>query len=385
MTVVSPQRLRNDFVALTHRGLDVKEYTRSVARLLAPQVPFRGICLLTLDPATLLPTGEVVENGLPHWAMPRMAEIELAEEDFNKFTDLARARQPASTLSEATGGDLDRSLRHRELKRPLGFGDELRAALVADSGTWGGLTLLRKVGDPPFTSTDASLLASLTSLLTEGLRRAILVPRPPVAEDGEVDTNDDPPGVLVLAGDGSIELADAPGRRWLSELTAGRGPDGPPLSVLVAVARRAREAVAGHSRGPIAAARVRTPSGRWLFVRGSLLGDGSDGRAAVIIERAHADQMAPLVAEAYGLNERERAVTQLVARGLSTGQIASRLYLSPYTVQDHLKSIFDKVAVRTRGELVARVFFDHDAPRLTSWDSAEPVRVDTDESARPRR
>jgi DNA-binding CsgD family transcriptional regulator len=68
----------------------------------------------------------------------------------------------------------------------------------------------------------------------------------------------------------------------------------------------------------------------------------------VIVEPAHAHQLAPLIAEAYGLNERERAVTQLVARGLSTSQIASRLYLSPYTVQDHLKSIFDKV-VSERG------------------------------------
>ena len=134
MTVVSPQRLHSEVVALAHRGLNVRDYALSAARLLARRLPFEGFCLLTLDPATLLPTGEVVENGLPQWAMPRLTEIELAEEDFNKFTDLARARQPASSLSEATDGDLDRSLRHRELKRPLGFGDELRAALVGDSG-----------------------------------------------------------------------------------------------------------------------------------------------------------------------------------------------------------------------------------------------------------
>jgi hypothetical protein len=35
-------------------------------------------------------------------------------------------------------------------------------------------------------------------------------------------------------------------------------------------------------------------------------------------------------------------------------------------VQDHLKAIFEKVGVSTRGEVVARLFLEHYAPRLES-------------------
>ena len=86
---------------------------------------------------------------------------------------------------------------------------------------------------------------------------------------------------------------------------------------------------------------------------------------AVLVEAARAAELAPLVAESYGLTARERAITELVARGLSTKEIADRLFLATYTVQDHLKSIFDKSNTRSRGELVARLFFGQDGPRLT--------------------
>ena len=87
--------------------------------------------------------------------------------------------------------------------------------------------------------------------------------------------------------------------------------------------------------------------------------------SATTLEPAHPHELAPLIADAYGLTDRERVITQLVAQGLATAVIADRVHISHWTVQDQLKSIFEKVGVCTRGELVARVFFDHYAPRLT--------------------
>jgi DNA-binding CsgD family transcriptional regulator len=371
----SRRHARSEILRLVHRGLGVEGFALAAARALHPAVSFDGFCMLTIDPATLLPTSEVVEHGLPEAALGRMAEIEVGEVDFNKFAELARAGLPAASLSGATHGQLDRSLRQRELRRPNGLGDELRAALVADSGTWGGITLLRETGRN-FTATETGFLASLMGHLAEGLRRALLL----TALSADPDDGD--AGLLVLAPDNSVLLGNSAAQQWLDELNGGDRDTNHLPVVVHTVARRARVAAAEQApEGATARARVSTPSGRWLLVRGSVLGDGLDARTAVILEPAPSADLAPLIAAAYGLTDRERLVTQLVAQGQSTAEIADALHLSPYTVQDHLKSIFDKAGVSARGELVARLFFEHYAPRLadrtpvapTGWFAATPT------------
>ena len=79
----------------------------------------------------------------------------------------------------------------------------------------------------------------------------------------------------------------------------------------------------------------------------------------MVVEPAKSADIAPIVIEAYGLAPRERDVVRAIARGSSTPDIAAELCLSPHTVRDYIKSVFEKVGVSSRGELIAKLFAEH--------------------------
>jgi DNA-binding NarL/FixJ family response regulator len=344
-------RVHADLIRLVHRRVDMDQLARDVRRTLVKAVPFDGACLSAFDPATLLPTRCAVDNRLSPAATLRLYELEARQPDFDTDTGIATVGRPVP-------GDPDRCIRQHTSRRPSWSGDQLRAALTSTTGTWGALTLLRAAERPHFTEADVRFVASLAAPLADGLRRTTLVGN----AIGEA-----PPdaGLVVLGSDDAVETSNEAGAQWLDELEESDRPAELLPTVVRAVAARTRR-TAGGSDTTLARARVRTRGGRWAVVHGSLLGDGADAPVAVMLELARPPDLAPLIADVYGLTEQERRVTELVARGCTTSEIASRLHLSAYTVQDHLKAIFDRIDVRSRGELVARLFFDHSAPTLTA-------------------
>jgi DNA-binding NarL/FixJ family response regulator len=60
--------------------------------------------------------------------------------------------------------------------------------------------------------------------------------------------------------------------------------------------------------------------------------------------------------ELSGLTEREREVVMLVGLGLTNDEVASRLFVSPWTAKTHVNRAMSKLGVRNRSQLVSLAY-----------------------------
>ncbi len=81
-------------------------------------------------------------------------------------------------------------------------------------------------------------------------------------------------------------------------------------------------------------------------------------RIARLVLNMFASRAAPSRRE-YGLSAREREVLELMVQGLIKKEISDRLGLSYHTVDNHLRSIYAKLQVHTRGGAVAKAVAEH--------------------------
>jgi DNA-binding CsgD family transcriptional regulator len=331
---------RREILALAAEGHGLGDlYERAIA-VVGRSVGAELACWAALDPDTLTISAMVSgEDRIPPQYEPFLAEAEYSTVEPHTFAGLARSGRPVARLSELSAGERDASTRVREVWRPLGIDQEARTLFVVDGACWGAAGMVRSGHD--FEEREVEFLASVAPAIASACRLAVrLEASLPVA--GEA------PAIVVLGGTGEVRTQTPAARDWQARFDDIAPERFALLLHLMWVGARA-------SRSRVFRTRVRDGRARWAVLEASpLVGDDED-EVAVLISSADADDLGRMLLAAYGLTPRERDICREVMLGRSTAEIARRLFISGYTVQDHLKSVFSKVGVHSRGELVERL------------------------------
>lgn len=346
VAAVDTEQLERGAQEIALGDLDLESACLAFDSLLRGAVPYEVAAWSTHDPATGLFTSCTM-SGLPK-DLEREAALfryEFRDGEPNAFRTLIAEGRTVAVLSDATGGDLDRAARYRELLRGYGCVDELRAVLWAEDHAWGSATLYSL--ESRFTEEDAARVAAVAPHAAQGLRLVLLrsaASRPEAVED--------PPGVLHVGSDGTVLAATAPAERWLQ--LAG--------DPLVTAANSVAAAVRGNPDWEGATSRLTVPGSRMLTLHAARA-TGADADVVVIVDAARPAEVASMLVDAYGLTPRQREVLGLLLLGRSMTQIARELGISEHTVNDHRKAIYTRVGVTSRSELAALLQADQYDPR----------------------
>ncbi len=365
------ERTFSEIKRLSAANLEGPELLRRVAQRLSKAVPFEAYCASTVDPASRLITYGIAE-GMGGEQDDEFGNVYLDriyfEEDLPVMNEMLRERRTVQLLSETTGGALERSLRYRELLKPHGFGYELGGAFV-DGNLWGGMDLIREEGDPDFGGAETALVKRIASHVGAGLKAAALRSRAATEQDSP-----DVPGVLTLDRSGKIVSHTSSAEHWLwdlEDLDPLWRHENIPMAVRMVSGALRHALGSDNDHNLIPRVRVRGRSGRWLALYGSLTEPSGDrpGETVIVIGPAKPEEVAWLNVAAYGLSPREEEVVELVVRGFTNRQISGALFISEHTVQRHLSNIFEKVGVRSRKNLLKRLYFENLLPGMVGDQS----------------
>jgi DNA-binding CsgD family transcriptional regulator len=345
------------------------ELLESLSDELHRLVPHDGAGWFAVDPVTMLASAPSRVEGLDAGMCDTFWHLEFHEQDTGLFHRLARG-EGAAALRLSLDDCPARSARYRDFMQPQGYDDELRGVFQTGDNTWGFVDLYREATHASFDADDVTVVKSISGAVAAALRAHAREASPWVGQPSA-------PGLLVIDRSGRAVSANAEAISWLQELWPMapapttdltsldifqmRDIDLGVPTALFALVARARAVGEGRERAP-SRIRLRDRRGRWLVLHASPMtsaGRADGGSVALVIEAAKSAEIAPIIIEAYSLTPRERDVLGAIARGGSTAEIAAELFLSPHTVRDYVKTVFEKLGVSSRGELVARLFAEH--------------------------
>jgi DNA-binding CsgD family transcriptional regulator len=245
---------------------------------------------------------------------------------------------------------LETSRYFRTFMRPHEFGDVIAMVIPIelDGPQMICIGIHRALGKPAFEAVHGAALGSIARPLKLALRGvcadAALAERRAVLTT--LTERDQGPEYAVF--DQHVRLLGS--SRGLGALLSPGGAHAPEAFATVGAAIRELRA------SERAASEVALPNGRRAELAAAVAGTGA--RYVLTLgnaPRAAAPAPAPPDAELGVLTGRERDVAVWVSRGLRNVQVAAELGISVRTVENHLRAIYDKLGVRSRAELVARL------------------------------
>ena len=309
-----------------------------------------------LDPVSLQPLRVRAEGASDSFLSSYEAAGRAIDPVLQRITDERRTQH--------SGGVLDARAWRTHAFYPVvaqgGFDSTMQAPIVVEGRLVGTLDFARRRGDGGFRPADARVLDVVARRVSDAVARALRFEEL-ARQSTLVELALDALGVAVLATslDSTLLFANRAATHLLGG--PGRAPAALPAALVDAVAADTRLLLAGHRSTtstvclPPGQAPLRTlqrpldggTSNGGLTVR-SVLARECGAVISLLYERPQ-----PLRQRIPVLSNREQEIVELVARGLSTRQIAQVASITQNTVKQHLKRIFGKLGVHSRTELVA--------------------------------
>lgn len=318
----------------------VNQACRAILAAIRAVMPFRAGSVNTIDPETLIPSGGLVvglerEECEPFW------NNEVTEIDERDEAALGPLADPIATLSGTSSGILRLSPRFQAFYAERGI-DEMRIAFLAGDVILAIGVFIRQSAQGPFRPREVAEVRALLPDAIRLLRRSLACD----AQRQRVL----PPVMVIVGPDDTLTSVSEGGHAVLDDLrqdiSCGCDDRLLPETLRGAV-------ILARSRGGMSS-RLLGRTGHWRRMQASPLTDGGGG-VAVMLSSVPASELVHIVMGSYGFTAREHEVVVRLAQGLAIKEIAHDLVISAHTVQDHVKAIYRKAGVGSRGELVADV------------------------------
>jgi DNA-binding CsgD family transcriptional regulator len=155
----------------------------------------------------------------------------------------------------------------------------------------------------------------------------------------------DASGILLLDQHDRVQFATPASEAWLEVL--GPRDRHLPTAIWSALA-------AFRQLGSCPAVALSAQTSRGL-VRVEVSASGSDGGRAVVLA-PDAPPAGPRIPASWGLTRREGDIVEHLAQGKTNASIAEALFVSEHTVEWHLRSVFEKLGVQNRQEVLSALF-----------------------------